>query len=163
MRIPIAILILMLVVTSCDQKSTGLNSPYPGIYPGPGGLVPVRSSPVILSTPDSTRGTIIGRVVNSATGQPSAGLILYLGTLLPLNPGPSHLVNFDLTNSPKVYPDDAGEFRVENINPGEYTLILWTPHAISQAQYPDKPEKELIIVVEAGRIVDIGTVAVVTP
>lgn len=163
MRNPIAILILILCLASCDQKSTGLSSPYPGTYPGTGGLVPTRSSPLIVSTPDRTRGTIIGRVISLATGKPIVGLILYLGTLLPLTPGTGHLVNFDLTNSPKVYPNDAGEFALEDVSPGEYTLILWTPHSVFQAQYPDQPEKELIIVVEAGKIVDIGIVGVVTP
>jgi len=84
-------------------------------------------------------------------------LTLYFGTILPLTPGPDHLVNVDTVSSPRtvIFPD--GRFIAENIPPGEYVLIIWTPHESRYIPDPNNPDLEFTVKAEDGKIVDIGT------
>jgi hypothetical protein len=120
--------------------------------------IQVSTTPSTISTPFSSMGTVVGKLVSSPPGGSLAGISLYFGTILPLTPGPDHLVNMDIVNSPKALIDNNGHFLAENIPPGEYVLILWTPHVSRYIPDPDNTKSELIVKVVAGHIVDIGTV-----
>jgi hypothetical protein len=113
--------------------------------------------PSVIPTPIGSKGTVVGTLVSNTPGQSLAGVMLYFGTLLPLTPGPDHLINMDLANSPKTTLRDDGRFIVENIPPGEYVLILWTPHESRFVPDPKNPEREFIVAVVSGQIKDIGT------
>ena len=63
----------------------------------------------------------------------------------------------DLANSPKAKIHDDGSFMAENITPGAYVLILWTPHESRYVPDPDNPERDFIVEVIAGKIVNVGT------
>ena len=112
--------------------------------------------PSIIPTPMASKGTVIGRLVSATPGS-LTGIAFYFGALLPLTPGPGHLVTMDLANSPKVYIRDDGRFMAENITPGEYVLILWTPHQSRYVTDPKNPDQDFIVEIVAGQVVDVGT------
>lgn len=133
-------------------------------YPNDQGI-PNQSSPFpsIISTPIASKGTVTGTLVSAIPEKSIAGLVLYFGTILPLTPGPDHLVTMDVVNSPMTYIQDNGSFLAENITPGEYVLILWTPHESRYVPDPNNSEKDFIVKVVGGQIVDIGTLQVPPP
>lgn len=126
---------------SNEQGIPSQISPYPSIFP----------------TQIASMGTVVGKLVSDPPGSSLAGLALYLGSILPLTPGPDHLITLDLVNSPKTSILEDGRFVVENILPGEYVLIIWTPHDSRYVPDPNNPEQEFIVEVVGGQIVDIGT------
>lgn len=126
---------------------------------------PIQSSPFpsIIPTPIASKGTVVGTLVSTIPGKSLTGLSLYFGTLLPLTPGPDHLISMDLVNSPNTFIRDDGRFIAENIPPGEYVLILWTPHESRYIFDPNKSDEELIVEVVGGQIVDLGKISASPP
>lgn len=153
-----------IVLVGCTSSTT---EPYPsdrGIpYPSDKGtsIQSPSAFPSVIPTPLANTGTIVGRIV-SDSGSP-AGLTLCLATLLPLTPGPSYLITMDLQHSPKTSVLADGEFIITNTTPGKYVLVLWTPHDSRFIPDPHNPEKELIVTIVAGQIVDIGEVKASLP
>jgi len=161
MKTLITCLIFAIGLIGCSPKSSSLDQ---GGYPNDQG-VPNQSSPFpnIIPTPIASKGTVIGTLISSIPEKSIAGLALYFGTLLPLTPGPDHLVTMDPVNSPMAYIRDDGSFMVENVTPGEYVLILWTPHESRYVPDPNSSEKDFIVKVVGGQIVNIGTLQVPPP
>lgn len=120
---------------------------------------PIQGSPFpnIIATPIASKGTVVGTLVSTIPGSSLDGIALYFGTLLPLTPGPDHLINLDLANSPKTIIHDGGRFLAENITPGAYVLILWTPQQSLYIPDPANTAHELLVEVVGGQIVDVGT------
>lgn len=162
----ILFLVLLLALSSCDP----INPPSVGnAYPGNGGSYPIAphvpSSRMSRSipTPLTTKGTISGQLVSATPQESIAGLVIYAATILPLTPGPDHMINVDLANSPKDLVREDGQFAINNVEPGEYVLMLWAPHSSSFVPDAQNPDAQLTIRVWAGQIVDIGTRAVPPP
>lgn len=121
-------------------------------------LIQSTPLPSIVPTPIASKGTVVGTLISTISDKPLTGLTLYFGTLLPLTPGPDYLISMDLANSPKTIIREGGRFIAENISPGNYVLLIWTPHESRYILDPNKPDKELIVEVIAGQIVDLGEV-----
>jgi hypothetical protein len=160
MKTFIVCLIFAIGLISCSPISSSSAYPNDPAYPNPGQGSPF---PGVIPTPIASKGTVIGTLVSNTTGKSIAGLMLYFGTLLPLTPGPEHLVSMDIVNSPKTTISDDGSFVAENIAPGKYVLILWTPHESSYVPDSNNAKKDLIVEVAGGQIVDLGTLQVTPP
>jgi hypothetical protein len=161
-------LFLAISVIGCNSGSmpqTG--NPYP-INPYPIDK-PVSTPPSILSfpsvipTPFETKGTIVGQLKGKIPGTSPEGLVLYLGTLLPLTPGPDYLINLDTKNAPSTQLHADGKFIFSNIAPGQYVLILWTPRDSLFVADPNDPVRELIVSIEPGKITNIGDQTISLP
>jgi len=161
MKALVACFVFAIGLIGCSPVSS---SPERGGYPGEQ-EIPTQGSPFprIIPTPVASKGTVIGRLVSATPGKSLTGIALYFGTLLPLTPGPDHLITMDLVNSPKAYIRDDGRFMAENITPGAYVLILWTPHESRYVPDPNNSEQEFIVEVVGGQIVDIGTLPAPPP
>jgi hypothetical protein len=149
MREIITSIVLAIVLVGCSPKNIEVSGTQ--VTSSQGTPLPSR-----IPTPIASKGTVIGKIVGSS-GQSLAGLVLYFGTILPLTPGPEHLVNIDTVNSPKTMLDADGRFILENLTPGEYVMVLWTPHESHFIPDPIKPEDEYLVKVVGGQIVDVGT------
>jgi hypothetical protein len=138
------------------------SSAYPNnqAYPNTSQVLPF---PNPIPTPVDSKGTVIGTLISSTPGKSFVGLMLYFGVSLPLTPGPEHLVTMDFVNSPKTTIRENGSFMAENIAPGKYILILWTPHSSRYVPDPTNAEKDLIVEVISGQIVDLGTLQAPPP
>jgi hypothetical protein len=150
-------LFLAICVMGCNSgRMPQPGNPYPSNNPV-SAPPSVSSFPSVIPTPLETKGTIIGQLKNNIPSTSLEGLSLYLGTLLPLSPGPDYLINLDLKNAPSTQIREDGKFIFSNVTPGQYALVLWTPRDSPFVQDPNNPEKELIVNVEPGKIIDIGT------
>jgi hypothetical protein len=119
--------------------------------------------PPALPTPDATTGVVTGRIINQRNSQPVVSAALYLGNLVPLEPGPEYLITLDQKASPHVTLDAGGYFLLPSVPPGTYGLIVWTPVVSRVAFDLEQPDKEKQVTVEAGKMVDVGEVLVDWP
>jgi len=115
--------------------------------------------PKIIPTPMASKGTVIGDLENKTPGKSIGGIALYFGKLLLLTPGPDYMVTMNISQSQKTYIRDDGRFIAENIDPGEYVLILWTPVGVRYVPDPNDSKKSYIVKVVGGQIVNIGTLS----
>ena len=161
MKARFACFVLVIVLIGCNPLSPFIES---GAHPGEQGI-PIQGSPSpsIIPTPIASKGTVIGKLVSANPGRSLVGIALYFGTLLPLTPGPDHLMSMDVANSPKTNISDDGSFMVKNITPGAYVLILWTPHDSSYVPDPTDSEKALVVEVVGGKVVNLGTLQALPP
>ena len=60
------------------------------------------------------------------SGAPLAGLPVYLGQLLPMEPGPAYMVTVQEKSSPHTISDSDGHFAL-SAAPGDYVFMIWTP------------------------------------
>ena len=155
-------LFLAISVIGCSSGSMPPGNPYPDDRPR-SAPSSISSFPSVVPTPLETKGTIIGQLKGRIPGTSPEGLVLYLGTLLPLTPGPDYLINLDPKNAPSTQLHADGRFIISNVAPGQYALILWTPRDSPFVPDPNNPEKELIVNIEPGKIIDIGTQTVSLP
>lgn len=158
---------IAIVLSGCESGSPGAG--YPGEarlpYPDDAGLRVQKtpSLPSIVPTPLPTKGTIVGRLYNSATGKPVSGIWLYFANLLPLTPGPEFFIALDPVNSPHVPIPEDGRFIMANIAPGRYALVLWTPQRASYVLDPNDPEKMLTVDISADRVMYLGELTATFP
>ena len=110
----------------------------------------------------STGGTIVGSVFSSSLDSPLKFYMVYLGEKLLLTPGPDYLLTFEKEASPKAKTDEEGYFEVTDVQPGEYALIVWTPHN-SYVITDESGEKEQIVEVINGQTTDLGLLVVEWP
>jgi hypothetical protein len=140
--------------TAYPGSPTGTSQPqgYPGSTledtPGPSTTPP--PSPTIDPQLGIASGTI------ELKGQPVAKVAMYLGQLLKDSTGRDSVVALDLKASPWAPTDSSGHFRIVNVAPGKYGLVLVTVTASYHLLYPDKSQS-VVLTIEAGREVDLGT------
>jgi hypothetical protein len=159
------VLALGVALAGCaSPQSSGSAYPSGNAYPGEP-RVPVFASPFpsVISTPLASKGTVFGRLISATPGKSLTGLAVYLGTLVPLTPGPGYLITVDLTHSLRDFVREDGRFIIQNVEPGEYVLMLWTPHNSRPVPDPANPDKEFLADVGAGQIVDVGTLSAPAP
>ncbi|MFV2043818.1 MAG: hypothetical protein ACC700_11365 [Anaerolineales bacterium] len=118
--------------------------------------------PPQIPTPGKDTGVIAGRIVSVTTESPLASHVVYLGEILPLQPGPEYLVTLQVESSPHTTTDSQGYFAFADIEPGSYPLIIWTP--FKSLVIPDASgESELQVIVDAGETSDVGELKVQWP
>lgn len=154
MRVTVLILIFVLI-SGCTESSD---------------LEVTEKALVIPSTPDSTEGinktrieggvgSVVGYLLSSINQSPIVGVGIYLGEILPLDPGPDYLITLKENESPHTRTDENGYFEISNVLPGEYPIIVWTP-VRSQVVADVIGELELMVNIEAGRMTDLGIIEV---
>lgn len=129
-------------------------SPAPG-YPGAAtNDTPAPSTPLPATpTSDPKLGSVAG--VIQLKGKPVTNVAIYLGQLLKDNSGTESVVALDPKASPWAPTDSEGHFRIVNVAPGRYGLVLVTVTSSVHLLYPDKNES-VIVTIEAGKEVDLG-------
>lgn len=145
------------------------SSPYPSDHPAPypntrnSRILSPSDLPPSVPTPLKGTGTIVGQIASTASEKSATGFYLYLANLLPLTPGPGHLITIDPERSPKTIVSVNGRFIISNVTPGQYALVLWLPRDSRFIADPNNPEQELIVSVTSGEIVDLGILRVSLP
>lgn len=118
-----------------------------------------ESTPFVVPTPEHDTGVVTGYLSYSGTDDPVRNNTLYLGFKIYLTPGPDYAYGFTQHGSPRVSTDDEGRFAFGGINPGTYIVLLWSLSGTSAAHYPES-NQELEINVEAGKVLDLGSIEV---
>jgi hypothetical protein len=124
--------------------------------------------PVIVPTASADKGVLTGVLIDVQTGAPVRNSPIYLGGLLKMqddkqNEAPDYLIRLDPKLSPLTVTDGDGRFAFGNLPPEEYVIILWTPQKSTFVADTANPQKERILDIKAGQVVDIGTVQVTLP
>lgn len=154
------LVVVCMAIAGCNQA---VSPEVPRVEPSASVLAtaPYRGPPTI-PTPAVSTGVIAGRIVSATTGSPLASYALYLGEILPLEPGPEYLVTLQVETSPRTTTDSQGYFAMGDIEPGIYPLIIWTP--FKSLVIPDTSgEKELQVLITAEKITDVGELQVSWP
>jgi hypothetical protein len=165
MKTIFALLLLSVVVALAGCRSQiAQPASEPTVQQPPVTSVPTPSSaPVAIPTPVPGFGTVVGHVSSASPGRSLAGIVVYLGTLLPLSPGPGYLVSVSPDRSPVADVGPDGLFLFRNVPPDKYVIVLWTPHESRMIPDPVDPQRDLIINVMADKITDLGTLTAVGP
>ena len=168
MWIGILIIIFLGACSAASPSQTGGVSPtdipasqYPGpyieatkdsAYPAPATPVPGASLPT--STSDPQMGNVQGVLL--LNGQPVNNVFFYLAEIIKDKTGKDIVAGLDRVNSPNTHTNNDGSFAFINMKPGKYGLILDVATNQFLINYPDET-KAIVITVEAGKTVDLGT------
>ena len=152
-RVLFALGVGLFLLVGCSSATPALPTTAP--YPGPG---EASSGNPPLPTVDSQRGQVKGilRVQKDAGSEPVVNAILYLAPLLKDDKGTETAAAMDRITSPSTVTNAEGVFAFINIAPGGYTLVL-DRITNSYALFKPNTQESLIIRVEAGQVVDLGT------
>jgi hypothetical protein len=131
--------------------------PAPQSQPNPLNFYPES---VTIPAPQSDTGVVTGKIMQQGSDQAYLAPALVLGTLVHStdNPDAPPLVGFSLETDPVGKQDQTGTFFFENITPGEYALVVWTPN--SQTLLSKSNGDTILVTVEAGKTVDLGEIFV---
>lgn len=135
----------------------------PRSYPGPQQNVSIATAtPLVVPTASADSGVVTGKLINSETGNPIAFQSVYLGVKNYLTPGPGYTYTLQENSSPHSLTNEDGEFAIANVPPGEYILMIFTPFGATVVMQPNS-DRELDLVVTAGKVLDIGTMEALEP
>ncbi|HKZ36802.1 MAG TPA: hypothetical protein VJ184_04065 [Chryseolinea sp.] len=113
---------------------------------------------VTIPKPGSDTGVVTGKILLENSEMPYLNSLLLLGEVSnPDTEGYPPLVGFSLETDPKAIQAKNGLFVFDNIKPGEYGIVLWSPIStflLSDLQTGDT----LFVTVKAGEVSDIGIV-----
>lgn len=117
---------------------------------------PVTPAPTETLRPDVGRvfGTL--QIRREQTTEPVTNTILYLAPTIKDTAGNEVMVGFERASSSKVVTDIQGRFVFQNIPPGNYGLVV-DKIAFSYLLLKPDSEKAMLILVIAGKEVDLGT------
>lgn len=178
-RFSTSLLIISILLVACSnnqtQESTSIITPispeelaYPGYFPYEGNLeypAPVTTENadkfhpdyLVIPTPSPENGVITGKILIENSNEPYLNSLLVLGDVSePDAEGYPPLVGYSVDSDPKAIQSSDGVFVFDNIKPGEYGIVLWSP--ISTFLLTDHNTGDTIFVtVKAGEVTNIGT------
>lgn len=162
------VLLLTLLLVGCGAESTAtpvFESPLvkDSPLPTPKEPKPTEFVPMPIPMPSADRGAIVGRFVDFESGEPARTVMpVFLGDLSALSPGDSFVVTMLPTRSPRTEVDAQGYFAFQDVEPGTYAMILWTPMNTWVISDPET-EEAILVTVNAGEITDLGEVTIDLP
>ena len=113
-----------------------------------------------IPTPSEGYAIVVGTILDKSTGLPPSEAVMFLGQLVGLEDN-FPLVTVDHQTAPKAIPSsDTGRFVIMDVPPGQYGLSFWTPDGSFLVDDPQKPGISLILKLESGSVVDVGTLQV---
>jgi hypothetical protein len=143
------IVLVILIIAGCAPNSQ---------------LSPLKSPFLVIDTPyklsklpHPAPGTsvIVGVLKLEHTNQPMVSVELYLAQHIGITQD-APIYKLDLDNAPRAITRNDGSFVFEEVPPGRYAIVIWSPFNSFLARNP-ATGSELVIDVEPDRIYDIGT------
>jgi hypothetical protein len=154
-------------VATAIAYPAGANSSYPApvqqvnatAYAAPsqaaGGPTPTFF-PKNLSPSSAKVGMVRGKLILLTGDKLAIFPGIYLGELRTDAKGTPIITRVDKSVAPKAHFDNSGNFVIDNINPGEYTLLVDLVGSMFILKENDG--KERLLKVEAGKVIDIGEI-----
>jgi hypothetical protein len=102
---------------------------------------------------------ITGRFVDYQSREPGPEIVVYLGELSPvdLEGEETHIVSMNPDASPSTGTDEDGHFVFEDVEPGTYAMVMWTPGNSWVVSDPET-KLDILVTVEADQITDLGEI-----
>jgi len=165
---PLCLAIFLLLV-GCNRAATPQLTPTPvqptvlptGSSVATADLEASNTQPTNSQTPtvQGDPAAVIGVLISKETGQPLPDAVVRLAEVT--RQGDQGMAVMDAGHSPAARTDANGAFKIENVPPAEYVMMLQISEGIYTAAKDDN-SKPLTWVVEAGQVVDTGPVAIQT-
>jgi hypothetical protein len=133
----------------------------PMVYPEPENPTPIPTftpTPTDAEMTDEETGAITGELLD-LEGKPVKGIKVFLAEI-----GEGDMISFNPSVSKSGFVNDEGFFHIKNIEPGQYSLAVWTP--MSERLLPDPNRggnSAILVTVIAGEVTDIGMIEVERP
>lgn len=118
--------------------------------------------PFSAPTPVEGKGVVIGQVVDENSGEPLVKKSMFLGEIIPLEPGPNYSIGVHERSSPRAFSNNEGRFAIGDVPPGTYALLVWTPFEATIVQDPETGS-DLLVEVSAGQTVELGIIETTSP
>jgi hypothetical protein len=103
------------------------------------------------------RGTVLD-VKDRTPMTNDKGVYLYLAKVVRGSGNQLSVAALDRAQAPRADPDDHGSFVFTNVPPGEYAVAVLSLAAMVLAKDSANPDKDLIVTVQEGQTLDLGTI-----
>ena len=165
-RMAFGCLLLLLIMTACDVPPIPATvvSPLSTASPlaaaaAPAAVSPLPTPAVAAITPQPGTGGVVGRLSDIRTGRPAVITILYQEESINHDAPP--LLYGPLSGQPRTDSLPDGHFAFNNVPPGEYILVLYSP--IDILYYHQGDGKAVLIQIKEGEVLDLGQVVTFIP
>lgn len=179
-------LVFFLLVTACaDQKTDAsttteeqasvITESYPAPIKSspeasdPGYPVPTptivfegTSGPLIIPTPGTDTGVVVGVLYDIEDNTALSNQTIFLGDVIHPTVGTGFSIGIDQAMSPTTVTNQAGEFAIGGVKPGEYVIMAWTPFQSSVVLDP-ATNQPLVIIIEPNQTYTLGDLKVTNP
>lgn len=156
-RLVCAVLLLGVVaLAGCGQATPTPQAPKPTAEAS---ATPAVPTPALLphdNTPQPGLGIVEGML--TLGGEPAAGQVMYLAAIIRPEGEGMGIAALDPANDPRVESDATGYFVFLDVEPQRYALGIMSPGGPVLIQ---QDGAEIIAEVEAGQVIDLGTVQIV--
>ena len=145
--------IFLVLLSSCNKVSS------PTINPE---VLPTVTPP---SLPEAGKATIIGQI-NNKTGDPMGNTVVRLAVVVRGAEGRGGAYILDIARSPGTVTDEHGNFIVENIDAGEYVIVVGDIEITGIYEIVSQPNSPARVwEFPADQITDVGviTVSIIPP
>jgi len=133
-------------------------------YPAPSGDPYILDYPdrINIPSPSPDTGIVVGRmIIDDGLDSPYLAPAIYLGSAIkPSNPDYPPLISLDLVNDRLATQDINGNFVIDNIQPGDYGLIIWSPYSQTLITDSTDSSSPLVISIVPGSVLDLGTIVI---
>ena len=114
--------VLLAVLTGCQVSPLIETVETPGVTPGAVDVTPVATASLPAGEPETGKSTVTGQVITEKTNLPLTNIVVRLAEVH--RDGEEGAFLLDTAFSPGDITDEAGYFTFENIEPGEYVLVV---------------------------------------
>ena len=150
----LSLVVSILSISACNRQPGGVTTLS-------GSNISATQTSIVLLTPAPGLAIVRGRFVDSATQNAPIEGTLFLGEILTMNNG-KPIVSLERTTAPYAIPLQNGEFLFQNLSPGKYGLVFYTPELNFLVDKPDSTES-MIIDVLPDQVLDLGKIEAVFP
>jgi hypothetical protein len=153
------LVLAVLALAGCSQVPPAMPTTSPLTLPTTqeSPLASPANDPAAIPTPPEGFGMVTGVVLLEATGQPPREAVMFLGTF-SVGDGDFPIVDVNRQTAPSAIPSPTtGRFVIADVSPGQYGLSYWTPDGSALVNDPADPQYSLILTIEAGKTIDVGT------
>jgi hypothetical protein len=154
----VLIAILFLVLAGC-QAAPSPETETPLADAGAAVSTAQVLAPTSPSQPETGKATVTGQVLSIKTNTPMANTVVRLAGVHREGDQGAYLL--DTAFSPGDITDEQGYFVFENIDPGEYVMVVGNVEAYNEyVIIPEPSGKPLVYNFEANKIEDVGELIV---
>lgn len=115
---------------------------------------------IIIPTPNSAKGVVIGKILSKINREPYIAPNLYLGAFISPNEKENNspmLIGISPGVDPVAKQAQDGTFLFTDVSPGIYGLFIYTPVSIFPIN-DSKTGDYLMIIVKEGQLIDMGDI-----
>ena len=128
------------------------SSAYPQPSDDPAAPIATRGS---IPTPDNSTGVVTGRLL--ANGKPALNVLLFLALVKVDENNIDVIAGYSRQTAPKAFVGQEGLFVFNKVPPARYGIVLDTGIGQYLLHFPKDPAEQLLFNLEAGKIIDLGT------